>query len=534
MATVTAGLRIEATADTADAERGLDNVGNAAKAAGTDADNASMSFGKLAGAAFAGGAALEILKKGFEVFIQVAQAANASAMAYMETTTAGRMRLAMFNETIEESNEAIGRAIAQSNLYVDSLNKFEQGVEKGSGVLVQFIGRLDQVYGLYTDLTTLTRDLDQATGGWLLTIGEGVASLNPIVAALNAWDYAIGVADAGIGLLSDTVDALTGEVAVAVPFVEGFGIAWGRVANYMIPARREIERINAEMLRGRAAASVSDFAGGLVGFFQNQGEPQQRTATTNTAGEEAERRRIALLQAESNRVKQFEAEQQAQRLAYVDQLLQKEVERQQFLIELENRLDVERQDLQRKQFERIRDAQNQEWQLRTDATNQILGSLQSSVSAFSSVVSTAFEGLVAGTDDFGRSLGANTLKMLGSLSSQVGSFLLLAGIGFQALPLGFKAGPAIGAGLGLLALGAALGGAGSRASNSGTASPNNPTSSRAGGIGPTATEQRPLAPVVVQDLQGAFIVTDDVDSFRALSRRNRSLAVAGVSSRGGL
>lgn len=61
------------------------------------------------------------------------------------------------------------------------------------------------------------------------------------------------------------------------------------------------------------------------------------------------------------------------------------------------------------------------------------------------------------------------LQTLGQIATSTGSYLLLAGAGFSALPLGFTAGGAIAAGAGLVVLGAGLGVAGAAIASGGGA-----------------------------------------------------------------
>jgi hypothetical protein len=79
----------------------------------------------------------------------------------------------------------------------------------------------------------------------------------------------------------------------------------------------------------------------------------------------------------------------------------------------------------------------------------------------------ALQGLTAfalGAQTGGQALGG-LLQTLGQLATNTGSFLLLSGLGFQALPLGFTAGGAIAAGAGLIGLGTTLGVAGAAISS---------------------------------------------------------------------
>lgn len=79
----------------------------------------------------------------------------------------------------------------------------------------------------------------------------------------------------------------------------------------------------------------------------------------------------------------------------------------------------------------------------------------------------ALQGLTAfamGAQTGGQALGG-LLQTLGQISTSTGSYLLLAGAGFSALPLGFTASGAVGAGIGLVALGASLGVAGAAISS---------------------------------------------------------------------
>jgi len=70
-------------------------------------------------------------------------------------------------------------------------------------------------------------------------------------------------------------------------------------------------------------------------------------------------------------------------------------------------------------------------------------------------------GALAGQGGAWKALQANALRALGNLAAQMGSFFLLAGIGSESLGFfGLQGAGAIGAGIGLIALGAALSGVG--------------------------------------------------------------------------
>jgi hypothetical protein len=118
----------------------------------------------------------------------------------------------------------------------------------------------------------------------------------------------------------------------------------------------------------------------------------------------------------------------------------------------EAQADAARSDANASQVKAL-EAQKEQWQ-------QLKDTVASTAASF--VLSSAqIVGALAGQGGAWKALQASALQALGNLSAQLGSFYLLAGIGAQGLGfLGLQGGAAIGAGIGLLALGAALSGAG--------------------------------------------------------------------------
>jgi len=94
------------------------------------------------------------------------------------------------------------------------------------------------------------------------------------------------------------------------------------------------------------------------------------------------------------------------------------------------------------------------------------------VNGFTSAFAGIGKSLVSGKNSFNE-FGKSMLSMLGTLCIQIGQFLVLAGLGFAALPIGFSGFGAIAAGLGLIVLGGvlqALGGGGETPASSGVGS----------------------------------------------------------------
>lgn len=111
--------------------------------------------------------------------------------------------------------------------------------------------------------------------------------------------------------------------------------------------------------------------------------------------------------------------------------------------------------------------------------SQVAQELKASVMDLAGGISEAFANALTGTQSLGQALLGTLLSTIGDLATRLGSIILAAGLGIQALEVSLKnftGAPAIIAGLGLLAIGGiAKGAVSSLGKNAGTGASSTPS-----------------------------------------------------------
>lgn len=167
--------------------------------------------------------------------------------------------------------------------------------------------------------------------------------------------------------------------------------------------------------------------------------------------------------------------------------------------------------------------------LQTQQWDQIKQAVASAAVGFA-MSSAQIVGALAGQGGAWKALQASALQALGNLSAQLGSFYLFAGLGAESLGfLGLQGAGAIGAGLGLIALGATLSGAGAYVGREERSRGAGQGSSAAGGGGgsasyaPSLPQSRPSTNTfnfVIDGQRLATVIAPSLEEMSSLGRLN--------------
>lgn len=167
--------------------------------------------------------------------------------------------------------------------------------------------------------------------------------------------------------------------------------------------------------------------------------------------------------------------------------------------------------------------------LQTEQWGQIKQAVAGAAAGFA-ISSAQIVGALAGQGGAWKALQASALQALGNLSAQLGSFYLFAGLGAESLGfLGLQGAGAIGAGLGLIALGATLSGAGAYVGREERSRGAGQGSSAAGGGGgsasyaPSLPQSRPSTNTfnfVIEGQRLATVIAPSLEEMASLGRLN--------------
>jgi hypothetical protein len=347
------------------------------------------------------------------------------------------------------------------------------------------------------ELERLSRDLD--AGG--VRYRSAVERLTALVETTNARAQEVGMRRGGLYTEEMAGDAALRELEAS----------FARIATELAGSEGGLGQSGGAARVSSAVAGVGDAAAGSTGQLVGFGNAADWLV-----------QQLARLAAEAE-------ESKAKMFGQVDQGDGAMAESEAYIAKMKEMIDLEQQQIDLANI--ARSTQNLKFAeaqaASTSLANLVKGDLANSLAT---VTSGLFDLTMTAEAGFG-ALAGSALKSFGSLSSSAGRFLLLAGLGFSALPLGFSGAGAVAAGLGLIALGSALGFAGGKVGGSGGGS-GGATLGGSTGVRSTVSPQAERQALVINDYGGATFIGDDPTTMRRLAERQdkaRSLGGVGVA-----
>ena len=439
--------------------------------------------------------------------------------------------MTVLRNELGDFGQSIGDVVLDSGLLGDALDSilyqiryFDARLKDRDDPLTQNLTEVldlaGQVAGALTQTFTVVMNLYEvaSTSAEAAIAGTAALFLNTEAATNQAWEA------------GERAIAAYDQLGVSITDATG---ATEQMLDVSIATERQLSRMfNVPIERVQELqGSIQGLQASMLDFFGFADQQAQQEAPQRRTGGAAGGPDGPTPEQQAAKVKQTvtmmaEAERSANEI-----LLENERLKQQALIEIQKEAAAQRwaveeefaRNIQIKDQAMIETRKSQlDQQAETDRAflQSISGQAQGAFTSVISASEAAFGALLGGTGNALDVFASGSLKGLGQVASSIGSLLILAGAGFSVLPGFLSAGAAIGAGFGLLGLGATLGFAGGQiggggGGGGGSSAPSGSAFST--GFMDSTRSQQNTQPPQITDYSGATFVAADARTFRFIA-----------------